>query len=80
MLVFVLPFSIWAICMVFIGEKLLGNLAECLVIALAIPFAFLIRVLLGHQDHEARYSFGLLLALCGVAVAAYVLIPPLPVW
>jgi hypothetical protein len=79
LLALVLPFLLWAHLMLLSGAgKTLANLAEYVVIAIAIAVALLVRVVIGHHKHEKLWAGCLLLGLCGVAMATYFLMPPLP--
>lgn len=76
---FVLPFVVWAVLTITNSTgKTIANAGEAFLISVAIIIAALIRVAVGYKEHQAFYPKALLLLLCCVAVAAYLLTPGLP--
>ena len=75
----IIPFYTWAYFMVFHGlGKSLANLAsEFIIVSLATALAVIVRVGFGPRMRKA-VVFVLLLFLCGVAIATYILVPSLP--
>jgi hypothetical protein len=80
LLAFVLPFALWARLMMsdLSTGKSLANLGEPFYFSFAISAAALIRVGLGQRGNNLIWACALLLGLCGVAVAVFFLVPPLP--
>jgi hypothetical protein len=76
---FFVPFGLWTTFLfseLSVGKSL-ANLGEPLYFSFAIPAAALIRVAAGPGPAERVLAVTLLLAVCGMAVAVFFLVPPL---
>lgn len=81
LLVFVLPFTVWAVLMfsdLSTGRKSLANLGEPFYFAAAVPVAALVRVAVGLRISARACAGGLIAGVCGVAVGVFFLVPALP--
>ena len=80
LLVLIVPFVVW--CLLFFSSlsdgKSMGNLAEPIYFALAVPVVALARVVIGSRAPE-HVSAGILIALmCVVAACVFFFVPSLP--
>ena len=64
----IVPLAIWLVLFLVSTEKTLGNLVEALILGLSVPFAVLIRVVVGKTVASGIIAGLLLILLCGVAV------------
>lgn len=79
LLVFVLPFLIWAIAMKYDGAgKSLANLVEPLIFGIVNSLVVSLRLVMGDRKEQWFWSTDMLLLSCGVAMAIYGLMPSLP--
>jgi len=78
-LVFFAPFWTWvALMFTDMRPKSLANLIELLYVAVGVPVAALIRVILGRREPLWLYSGVLIALLCALAVILYLTTPALP--
>jgi hypothetical protein len=59
-------------------SKTLGNLGEAMILALTVPVAALVRVIVANRVPEKAFSLGLVGVLCFVALCVFWWTPPLP--
>lgn len=75
---FVVPYGLWIVLFIYgHSGKSPTNLLEFVSISLTIPLAVLTRTLLGHTRRQWLASVALIFLLCGVAVATFLVTPPL---
>ncbi len=77
-LALVIPFAIWAALMLSPlsdGRKSLANLGEPVCISFAMPVLALLRVAVGRRLSERVCAFGVISALCIIAVATFFMVP-----
>jgi len=80
LLAVILPFSIWAILMaseLSLGRKGLGNLYEAFYLALGVPLAAIVRIVIGSRGRQQACAGSLIAVLCIVAVVVFFVVPPL---
>jgi hypothetical protein len=77
---FALPFAVWVTLFFsrFSTGKSIANLGEPIILCFAIPTAALIRAAIGAGPSERLWAGTLLAGICGVAVAVFCMVPPLP--